>query len=88
MPEDLPESDREELDLYRSILKEKAANKSSWSNRLAEYLGLFIGLSAVVFALYLCWNYALVVVFPVVPNVTFLQMAGLWYLTSVFLKRS
>jgi len=87
MPENLSESDQEELNLYRSILKQKPAKKT-WTEVLAEYLGLFVGLSTVVFVLYLCWNYALAVVFPVVPNVTFVQMAGIWYLTSVFLKRS
>lgn len=86
--DEFTDKEREELNLYRSILSEAAQKKTSWSNRLAEYLGMFVAYSAIVFLLYLCWNYSLITLWPQIPEITFVKMAGLWYLVSVFLKRS
>lgn len=86
MSEELNKEEKSELELYRKYLQE-ASQPQTWDQKVAHYLGLFVAYSAIVFLLYLSWNFALVEIWPIVPNVTFLQMAGIWYLSSVLLKR-
>lgn len=83
------ESQEEELEYYRSLIQ---ANKEpqkprTLSDKFAYYLGLFCAYGCIVLLLWLSWNYALVALWPNIPQISPLQMAGLWYLTSVLLKR-
>lgn len=88
MSEDLNQQDREELELYRQILAESQLKKKNWQDTLCQYLGKFIGYSCVVAVLWVCWNWSLVKLWPQIPEITPLQMAGLWYLISVLTKRA
>jgi polyferredoxin len=61
--------------------------KKNWDTIVANWLGQFVAYSLIVFLLFLSWNWALAQIWPIIPEVSFLQMAGLWYLSSVLLKR-
>lgn len=34
----------------------------------------------------LLWNYCLIIVFPIIPKVTFLQFMGIFILSAIFFK--
>lgn len=88
MEGDLNNGEREELEFYRKIVHEATNKKKSWPNKCAEYLGQFIGYGSVTLLLWVCWNLSLIKLWPQIPEITPLQMAGLWYLISVLAKRS
>jgi polyferredoxin len=87
MNEEQLEKDLQELELYRKIIKESANKKQTWQNKLMEWLGSFIAYGTITLLLWVCWNWSLVKLWPQIPEITPLQMAGLWYLTSVLFKR-
>lgn len=84
---ELPEKQYEELEEYRKMFKEAQNKEEQWDAKLARFLGTFIAYAGIVLILWACWNYSLVVLWPQIPQITPLQMAGLWYLVSVFMKR-
>jgi hypothetical protein len=54
---------------------------------LADYLGKFIAYSLIVAVLWVSWNYSLIKLWPIIPETTPLQMAGIWILAVLLLKR-
>ena len=77
----------EELELYRKIVKEHANKKKTFSEKLGNALGVFIAYGAIILLMWVCWNWSLIKLWPQIPEITPLQMAGLWYLVSVLTKR-
>ena len=87
MTDDEQEKLLAELQIYRELVAEAQAKSKRWDIVLADYLGKFVAYSLIVALLWVSWNWALIKVWPIIPETTFLQMAGLWYLAVVFLKR-
>jgi polyferredoxin len=87
MTEDQEQKLQAELEFYRGLIAENEKKSKRWDTIAANWLGQFVAYSLIVFLLFLSWNWALVQIWPNIPEVTFIQMAGLWYLSSVLLKR-
>lgn len=87
MEEELNKQDREELEVYRKIVREAANKEVSFSNKLANWTGTFVAYGAIVILLWVCWNWSLIKLWPQIPEITPLQMAGLWYLLSTLIKK-
>ena len=77
----------EHEDLFTKFKKENS-KPQTLGDRFAEWSGQLVAYLLVIALMFLCWNYALVPVFPIVPNANFFQVAGLWYLSAVLLKRA
>jgi len=78
----------QELEELFAKYKKETKEPQTLSDRLMNYLGQFVAYLLIIAVMFVCWNHALVAVFPVVPNANFFQVAGLWYLSAVLLKRA
>lgn len=76
--------------MHESLEKQLLKNKEpeTLTDRMMDYLGQFIAYALIIMLMWVCWNFALVPVFPAVPATTIFQMAGIWYLSAVLLKRA
>jgi hypothetical protein len=77
----------EELETLFAKYKKDQEEPQTLAQRFAGYLGSFVAYLMIITLLFFCWNYALVAVFPMVPPANFFQVAGLWYLSNVLMKR-
>jgi polyferredoxin len=87
MTEDQEQKLLEELQIYRNLVAEAQKKSKRWDIILADYLGKFIAYSLIVFILWVSWNWSLVKLWPSIPETTPLQMAGIWILAVLLLKR-
>jgi TRAP-type mannitol/chloroaromatic compound transport system permease small subunit len=77
-----------ELEELFAKYKKVNSEPKSLGDQCAEWAGQFVAYLLIITLMFLCWNYALVPVFPVVPSANFFQVAGIWYLSAVILKRA
>ena len=96
----LSDFERTELEAYRKIfdelLKDQNSNKASSNNnkpnkqkmqdKIAYWLGVFISFGIITITMTLCWNFSLVQLWPQIPQITIIQMGGLWFLFSTLLS--
>jgi TRAP-type mannitol/chloroaromatic compound transport system permease small subunit len=87
MTEDQERKLLDELNLYRNLIAEAEKKSKRWDVILADWLGKFVAYALIIMVLWVCWNYSLVKLWPIIPETSPLQMAGLWYLVVVLLKR-